>query len=163
MEQFLALFTPSLYSYVPHCIFVHLLVTKLAAEAQRVVPFFVWDRRSANDPWLIHETGLHNGVCVMETNANWSIKYVGSGSEVDSSACILNSEEKKEDLHMQQTYVDLLIDALLDEGFTVEEAIRLIHIQERYEEQRRQRRAIKETNHHRFIRWLVEHGRLSDW
>lgn len=64
---------------------------------------------------------------------------------------------------MQQPYVDLLIDALLDEGFAVEEAIRLIQIQERYEEQKRQMHAIEETNHHRFIRWLVEHGRLSDW
>ena len=64
---------------------------------------------------------------------------------------------------MKQPYVNLLIDALLDEGFTVEEAIQLIQIQEQYEEQRKQRRAIEETNHHRFIRWLVEHGRLSDW
>jgi len=91
------------------------------------------------------------------------MESMGSGSRVDSSACILNSEEKKEDLHMKQPYVNLLIDALLDEGFTVEEAIQLIQIQEQYEEQRKQRRAIEETNHHRFIRWLVEHGRLSDW
>ena len=60
---------------------------------------------------------------------------------------------------MQQYYVDLLIDALLDEGFTVEEAYRLIQLSEQYEE----RQATEETNHHRFIRWLVEHGRLSDW
>ena len=59
----------------------------------------------------------------------------------------------------QQQYVDLLIDALLDEGFTVEEANRLIGLQERYEE----RLATEETNYHRFVRWLVEHGRLSDW
>jgi hypothetical protein len=60
---------------------------------------------------------------------------------------------------MQEQYVDLLIDALLDEGFTVEEARRLIHLQEQYEE----RQVMEETNHHRFIRWLVEQGRLSDW
>ena len=58
-----------------------------------------------------------------------------------------------------QTYIDLLIDALLDEGFTVEEAQSLIKLQEEY----RERKATEETNYHRFVRWLVEHGRLSDW
>ncbi len=58
-----------------------------------------------------------------------------------------------------QQYIDLLIDALLDEGFTVEEANRLIQLREEYEE----RQATEETNYHRFIRWLVEHGRISDW
>ena len=58
-----------------------------------------------------------------------------------------------------QQYIDLLIDALLDEGFTVEEASRLIHLREEYEEWQ----AARETNHHRFVRWLVEHGRISDW
>ena len=58
-----------------------------------------------------------------------------------------------------QQYIDLLIDALLDEGFTVEEASRLIQFREEFEE----RRATEETNHHRFVRWLVENGRLSDW
>lgn len=60
---------------------------------------------------------------------------------------------------MQQTYTDLLIDALLDEGFTVEEAQHLIRLQEEYQE----RCAREETNYHRFIRWLVEHGRLGEW
>jgi hypothetical protein len=60
---------------------------------------------------------------------------------------------------MQQQYTDLLVDALLDEGFTVEEALRLIQLQEEYEG----RRATEETNYHRFVRWLVEHGRLSEW
>jgi len=58
-----------------------------------------------------------------------------------------------------QQYIDLLIDALLDEGFTVEEASRIIQLREEYEE----RGATEETNHHRFIRWLIEHGRISDW
>ncbi len=58
-----------------------------------------------------------------------------------------------------QRYMDLLIDALLDEGFTVEEANRLIELRANYEE----RRATEETNYHRFVRWLVQHGRLSDW
>jgi hypothetical protein len=58
-----------------------------------------------------------------------------------------------------QQYIDLLIDALLDEGFTVEEANRLIQLREEYEE----RQATEETNYHRFIRWLVEQGRISDW
>jgi DNA-binding transcriptional MerR regulator len=62
-------------------------------------------------------------------------------------------------MQQQQHYVDLLIDALLDEGFTVEEARRLIKLQEEYEV----RLATEETNYHRFARWLVEHGRLSDW
>ena len=59
----------------------------------------------------------------------------------------------------QQPYVDLLIDALLDEGFTVDEAQKLIRLQEEYE----LKLATEETNYHRFIRWLVEHGRISDW
>lgn len=62
-------------------------------------------------------------------------------------------------MYMQQQYMDLLIDALLDEGFTVEEASMLIALRERYEECQ----ATHITNHHRFIRWLVEHGRISDW
>jgi hypothetical protein len=62
-------------------------------------------------------------------------------------------------MQQEQQYIDLLIDALLDEGFTVEEACRLIQLQEEYEV----RQATEETNYHRFVRWLVEHGRLSDW
>ncbi len=58
-----------------------------------------------------------------------------------------------------QQYMDLLVDALLDEGFTVEEACKLIQLREQYEEQQ----ATQETNYHRFMRWLVDHGRLSDW
>jgi DNA-binding transcriptional MerR regulator len=58
-----------------------------------------------------------------------------------------------------QQYIDLLIDALLDEGFTVEEASKLIEMREQYDEQK----AKQETNYHRFVRWLIEHGRLSDW
>ena len=58
-----------------------------------------------------------------------------------------------------QQYIDLLIDALLDEGFTVEEAGKLIQLREQHEE----RIARQETNYHRFVRWLIEHGRLSDW
>ena len=58
-----------------------------------------------------------------------------------------------------QQYMDLLVDALLDEGFTVEEACKLIQLREQYEDQQ----ATEETNYHRFMRWLVDHGRLSDW
>ncbi len=58
-----------------------------------------------------------------------------------------------------QQYIDLLIDALLDEGFTVEEASKLIQLRGQHEE----RNAGQETNYHRFVRWLIEHGRLSDW
>ena len=60
---------------------------------------------------------------------------------------------------MQQQYIGLLIDALLDEGFTVEEAEKLIRLQEEYQE----RQAKEETNYHRFVRWMVEHGIISDW
>ena len=58
-----------------------------------------------------------------------------------------------------QQYMDLLIDALLDEGFTVEEAHRLIQLRKEVEE----RQATEETNYHRFVRWLVQTGRLSDF
>jgi len=64
---------------------------------------------------------------------------------------------------MQKQYVDLVIDALLDEGFTVEEAEQLIQLQDMYQQEYKKRKATEETNHHRFIRWLVEHGRLSEW
>lgn len=57
---------------------------------------------------------------------------------------------------MKQYFEDLLIDALLDRGFSVQESRQLIHIQEQREQQ-------MSTNHQRFIRWLVEKGRLSDW
>ena len=60
---------------------------------------------------------------------------------------------------MQQQFLDLLIDALLDEGFTVVEASKLIALREDYE----QRQATQITNNHRFVRWLVDHGRISDW
>lgn len=62
-----------------------------------------------------------------------------------------------------QKYVDLVIDALLDEGFSIEEAERLIQLQDLYQQEYKQRKEIEESNYHRFIRWLVEHGRLSEW
>ena len=62
-------------------------------------------------------------------------------------------------MHKQQQFLDLLIDALLDEGFTVEEASKLIALRDDYEEFQ----ATQITNYHRFIRWLVDHGRISDW
>ncbi|MBX5457266.1 MAG: hypothetical protein IRZ31_10215 [Thermogemmatispora sp.] len=58
-----------------------------------------------------------------------------------------------------QQYSDLLIDALLDEGFTVEEANRLIELREAYEEQL----AREEIPYQRFMHWLIEHGHLSDY
>ena len=62
-------------------------------------------------------------------------------------------------MQQQEQYIDLLIDALLDEGFTVEEASKLIALREDYE----QRQATQITEYHRFVRWLVDHGRISDW
>nr|BBH95460.1 hypothetical protein KTA_36590 [Thermogemmatispora argillosa] len=58
-----------------------------------------------------------------------------------------------------QQYSDLLIDALLDEGFTVEEANRLIELREAYEE----RLAREEASYPRFVHWQIEHGHLSDY
>ncbi|WP_376796081.1 hypothetical protein [Thermogemmatispora sp.] len=58
-----------------------------------------------------------------------------------------------------QHYSDLLIDALLDEGFTVEEASRLIELREAYEE----RLAREENPSQRCMHWLIEDGRLSDY
>jgi hypothetical protein len=58
-----------------------------------------------------------------------------------------------------QQYSDLLIDALLDEGFTVEEANRLIELREAYEEQL----AREEIPYQRFTHWLIEYGHLSDY
>ncbi|MBE3568402.1 MAG: hypothetical protein IMW90_22015 [Thermogemmatispora sp.] len=58
-----------------------------------------------------------------------------------------------------QQYSDLLIDALLDEGFTVEEANRLIELREAYEEQL----AREEISYQRFMHWLIEYGHLSDY
>ena len=46
-------------------------------------------------------------------------------------------------------YEDLLIDALLDSGFSLEEAIRLIELQERVERERRRKREQGE-----FAQWL---------
>jgi len=43
-------------------------------------------------------------------------------------------DKERRSFPMQQYYVDLLIDALLDEGFTVEEACRVIQLREQYEE-----------------------------
>ncbi len=45
-------------------------------------------------------------------------------------------------------YEDLLIDALLDSGFTLEEACRLIALQERYEEEHS---------------WQREQRQLAEW
>ena len=46
-------------------------------------------------------------------------------------------------------YEDLLIDALLDSGFSLQEAIRLIELQERVERERRRKREQGE-----FAQWL---------
>jgi hypothetical protein len=48
-------------------------------------------------------------------------------------------------------YEDLLVDALLDRGFTIDEAMRLIELQNRIE---RERREVEEQ--HRIARWLAQ-------
>ncbi|HEV8190311.1 MAG TPA: hypothetical protein VGP82_02345 [Ktedonobacterales bacterium] len=52
-------------------------------------------------------------------------------------------------------YEDLLIDALLDSGFSLEEALRLIELQERVERERQRKREQGE-----FAQWL---RRIEDW
>lgn len=47
-------------------------------------------------------------------------------------------------------YEDLLIDALLDRGFTLEQALQLIALQERIERERHEAQARRE-----FARWLA--------
>ncbi|HLZ20779.1 MAG TPA: hypothetical protein VKQ30_01470 [Ktedonobacterales bacterium] len=47
-------------------------------------------------------------------------------------------------------YEDLLVDALLDRGFSVEEAVRLIALQERLE---RERREVEERR--KFSQWMA--------
>jgi hypothetical protein len=50
-------------------------------------------------------------------------------------------------------YEDLLVDALLDRGFTVDEALHLIELQNRLERQRREAEELK-----RFAEWM---GRIT--
>lgn len=59
---------------------------------------------------------------------------------------------------MRQYYLDLLIDALLDQGFTLGEAERLIALQERVE-----REINDETQRRAFVRWLVDHQKLNEF
>ncbi|MFI5274166.1 MAG: hypothetical protein ACHQ4H_14115 [Ktedonobacterales bacterium] len=47
-------------------------------------------------------------------------------------------------------YEDLLVDALLDEGFSVDEALRLIALQERVEHQRQE-----DDERARFAEWMA--------
>jgi DNA-binding transcriptional MerR regulator len=55
-------------------------------------------------------------------------------------------------------YNDLLIDALLDQGFSLAEAERLIQ----WREQLDQRRVYRERQR-RFAKWLVMTGRLNEY
>ncbi len=55
-------------------------------------------------------------------------------------------------------YRDLLIDALMDQDFTLDEAEQLISLRERVEHQQQQEEAFRN-----FARWLVKHGRLSEF
>ncbi len=54
-------------------------------------------------------------------------------------------------------YRDLLIDALMDQDFTLDEAEQLIALRERVERQRLQEEALRN-----FARWLVKQGRLNE-
>jgi hypothetical protein len=55
-------------------------------------------------------------------------------------------------------YRDLLIDALMDQNFTLDEAEQLISLRERLERQQVQEEALRN-----FARWLVKHGRLNEF
>lgn len=55
-------------------------------------------------------------------------------------------------------YRDLLIDALMDQSFTLEEAEQLIALRERLEHQQRQEEAFRN-----FARWLVKQGLLNEF
>lgn len=54
-------------------------------------------------------------------------------------------------------YEDLLIDALLDRGFTVDEAVRLIALQNRVEHDRRE-----EEERRRFAQWMTRIANLGE-
>lgn len=53
-------------------------------------------------------------------------------------------------MNQHHQYEDLLVDALLDRGFTVEEAIGLIALQERVEHERRD-----EEERRQFVEWMM--------
>ena len=55
-------------------------------------------------------------------------------------------------------YRDLLIDALMDQNFTLDEAEQLISLRERLESEQRQEEAFRN-----FARWLVKQGRLNEF
>ncbi len=55
-------------------------------------------------------------------------------------------------------YRDLLIDALLDKGFTVDEAEQLVSLRERIECQQAQEDSLRN-----FARWLVKHRYLDEF
>lgn len=54
-------------------------------------------------------------------------------------------------------YEDLLIDALLDRGFSVDEAVRLIALQNQVERERRE-----EEERRRFAQWMARIAKISD-
>ncbi len=62
-----------------------------------------------------------------------------------------------------QQYQDLLIDALLDQGFTVEEAERLITLQDRVEQTMREHQRREDALRREFARWLIIHQKLSEF
>lgn len=57
-----------------------------------------------------------------------------------------------------QQYQDLLIDVLLDQGFSVDEAEHLVALQEELERERH-----KEQQRQEFARWLVKNSKLTEF
>jgi hypothetical protein len=50
---------------------------------------------------------------------------------------------------------------LLSKGFTPNEATKLLHMKEHVTEQTEYREMIEESRRLNFIRWLIEHNRIS--
>ena len=51
---------------------------------------------------------------------------------------------------------------LREKGFTEAEALKLIHMKEHVEEQIEYREMLEEQHRLNFVRWLVEHDRISE-
>lgn len=54
------------------------------------------------------------------------------------------------------------LDHLLEQGFSWEEAITLVHMREHLYENTEMRQRIEHDAHMLFVRWMIEHGELSE-
>jgi hypothetical protein len=51
---------------------------------------------------------------------------------------------------------------LCTQGFTVDQAVKLVVMKENFEEQIEYRERTEEQNRLNFVRWLFEHGKISE-